>query len=163
MLLYDVHIDIHAIIRYEHISQISLGSNTSIGAFTILMAKNQNNLNNSFLKIGERCYIGEGNNIRAGGGTIEIGNDCLISQNITIVASNHTFQKGIQINKQPWSTESNFVKIGNDVWIGANSVILPGVIIADSAVIAAGSVVTKDVPRNAIVAGNPAKIIKYRQ
>ena len=52
--------------------------------------------------------------------------------------------------------------IGNDVWIGDNCVILTGVCISDGAVIAAGSVVTKDVPPYAIVAGNPAKIIKYR-
>ena len=53
------------------------------------------------------------------------------------------------------------VKIGNDVWIGSNATILPGVEIQDGAIIAAGSIVTKDVPKNAVVAGNPARIIKY--
>jgi acetyltransferase-like isoleucine patch superfamily enzyme len=52
------------------------------------------------------------------------------------------------------------VVIGNDVWIGANAVILPGVTIGSHAVVAAGAVVTKDVPGNCIVAGVPAKIIK---
>ena len=52
--------------------------------------------------------------------------------------------------------------IGNDVWVGANSVILKGVTIHDGAIIGAGSVVTKDVPAYAVVAGNPAKVIKYR-
>jgi acetyltransferase-like isoleucine patch superfamily enzyme len=54
------------------------------------------------------------------------------------------------------------IKIGNDVWIGANSVITSGVSIADGAIIGAGSVVTKDVSANTIVGGVPAKFIKYR-
>ena len=52
--------------------------------------------------------------------------------------------------------------IGNNVWIGANSILVSGVKINDGAIVAAGSVVTKEVPTNAIVAGSPAKIIKYR-
>lgn len=58
--------------------------------------------------------------------------------------------------------QDNPIKIGNDVWIGANAVILPGVSIGDGAIIAAGAVVTKAVPPYAIVGGVPAKIIKYR-
>lgn len=54
------------------------------------------------------------------------------------------------------------VQIGNDVWIGRSAIVLSGVIIGDGAVIGAGSVVTKDVPSYAIVAGNPARIIRYR-
>ena len=54
------------------------------------------------------------------------------------------------------------ITIGNDVWIGANAIILPGVTIGDGAVIAAGAIVTKDIPPYAIVGGVPAKVIKYR-
>ena len=52
--------------------------------------------------------------------------------------------------------------IGNNVWIGAHSIILGDISIGDNSVIGAGSVVVKDVPANAIVAGNPAKVIKYK-
>ena len=52
--------------------------------------------------------------------------------------------------------------MGNDVWVGMSAVVLPGVNVADGAVIGAGSVVTKNVPPYAIVAGNPAKVLKYR-
>lgn len=59
--------------------------------------------------------------------------------------------------------ENNFIDIGDDVWIGCGSVILPGVKIGTGAVIAAGSVVNKDVPEYAIVAGNPMKILRFRE
>ena len=58
-----------------------------------------------------------------------------------------------------WDNKGDIV-IGNDVWIGANSTILPGVTIDDGAIIASGAVVTKNVKKNTIVGGNPAKIIK---
>lgn len=54
------------------------------------------------------------------------------------------------------------VTIGNDVWIGRNAIVLPGVSVCDGAVVGAGAVVTKDVPPYAVVAGNPARVIKYR-
>ncbi len=64
---------------------------------------------------------------------------------------------------QGWDENKTDVSIGNDVWIGAKSVILPGVTIGDGAVIAAGSIVNKDVAPYSIVAGVPAKFIKTRQ
>jgi virginiamycin A acetyltransferase len=56
----------------------------------------------------------------------------------------------------------NFVVIGNDVTIGANAIILPGITISDGAIVGAGAIVTHDVPPYAIVAGNPAKVLRYR-
>jgi acetyltransferase-like isoleucine patch superfamily enzyme len=152
-------------ISFENKKQIYIGNGTRIGNFSTLIIANDpnNNLNISSLNIGSNTYIGEYNNIRAGGGTITIGNNCLISQHITIVASNHSFNKGELINRQPWKTNDNYVTIEDDVWIGANSVILPGITIGEGAVIGCGSIVTKSVPKNAIVYGNPAKIIKYRE
>lgn len=146
------------------LGNIKIGTGSYIGDYTIIAIANDpnNNLDNSSLEIGDRTYIGEGNNIRAGGGTISIGNDCLISQNVSIICSNHDTKQDILINKQLWSTINNFVIIGDDVWIGTGSIILPGISIGDGAIIAAGSVVTKNVAKNMIVAGNPAKFIKNR-
>ncbi len=79
-----------------------------------------------------------------------------------MVSSNHGFERGKLIKEQPWTTDDNYIIIEDDVWIGANSVILPGVTIKKGAIIGAGSVVTKDVPQYAIVCGNPAHIIRYR-
>lgn len=144
---------------------MTIGANTHIGSYTTLIVADHPSVKDMKcgLTIGNNTYIGEYNNIRAAGGQITIGSHCLISQHITIVCTNHQFSANTQIDQQSWSVENNFVIIGNDVWIGANSVVLPGVTIEDGAVIAAGSVVTKSVPHNAIVVGNPARVIKYRE
>lgn len=144
--------------------RIIIGDKTYIGRYSsLIVADNPNDKDIiSRLTIGDNTYIGEYNNIRAAGGQIIIGNHCLISQHITMVCSNHQYKAALMIDQQPWTKDNNFIKIGNDVWIGANSVILPGVHVCDGAIIAAGSVVTKSVPVNAIVAGNPARVLKYR-
>lgn len=71
-------------------------------------------------------------------------------------------QCGISFTKKDYYKEENFTEIGNDVWIGANAIIMDGVRIGDGAIIAAGSIVTKDVQPYTIVAGVPAVIKKYR-
>jgi acetyltransferase-like isoleucine patch superfamily enzyme len=83
-----------------------------------------------------------------------------LAQGITVTALNHNFKDtSKRIDEQGISTKS--IIIGDDVWIGANAVILPGVTIGNHCVIAAGAVVTKDVPDNTLVGGVPAKVIKY--
>ena len=88
-----------------------------------------------------------------------VRNNVNLAQSITVTALNHIFEDpNKRIDEQGVSTNS--VAIGNDIWIGANAVILPGVSIGDHSVVAAGAVVTKDVPPHSLVAGVPAKIIK---
>lgn len=92
-------------------------------------------------------------------GPVCIGSHVNLAQGITVTALNHNFEDtGKRIDEQGISTKP--VVIGDDVWIGANSVILPGVTIGKHAVVAAGAVVTKDVPDHCVVGGVPAKIIK---
>ena len=80
-----------------------------------------------------------------------------------MIASNHGTSLGDDIQRQGWEQNKTGITVEDDVWIGANSVILPGVHINKGAIIGAGSVVTKDIPPYAIAVGNPAKVIKYRQ
>ena len=92
-------------------------------------------------------------------GPVTIGSHVNLAQGITVTALNHNFSDpSLRIDEQGVSTKA--VVIGDDVWIGANAVILPGVTIGSHVVVAAGAVVTKDVPANALVGGVPAKIIK---
>lgn len=88
-------------------------------------------------------------------GGITIGDDCLFGHNVTIATLNHELNPDKRASIIP-----NPVKIGKKVWIGSDSTILPGVEIGDGAIIAAGSVVIKSVPKNTIAAGNPAKIVR---
>ena len=92
-------------------------------------------------------------------GPVCIGNHVNLAQGITVTALNHNFaDTNKRIDEQGISTQP--VVIGDDVWIGANAVILPGVTVGSHSVVAAGAVVTKDVPENCVVGGVPAKIIK---
>ena len=118
--------------------------------------------------IGEYTYTGSNTTIKKA----EIGKFCSISWNVSITGNMHEYT---HLSTHPFITFKKFgfveendelvsekIHVGNDVWIGMNVCVLPGVKIGNGAVIGAGSVVTKDVPAYAIVAGNPAKIIKYR-
>ena len=87
-------------------------------------------------------------------GGIDIGDNVQIGPHVTIVTDNHDLEDRYVLNCRK-------VTIGNNVWIGGNVVICPGVTIGEYAVVAAGAVVTKDVPDHAVVGGVPAKVIKY--
>ena len=106
--------------------------------------------------IGDYTRVGLHNTII---GPVTIGNHVNLAQGITVTALNHNFSEADKrIDEQGVSTGQ--VVIGDDVWIGANAVVLPNVSIGRHCVIAAGAVVTKDVPDGCVVAGVPAKIIK---
>ncbi len=106
--------------------------------------------------IGDHTRIGLHNTII---GPVEIGSHVNLAQGITVTALNHNFDDTQKlIDEQGVSTIP--VTIEDDVWIGANAVILPGVTIGNHCVVAAGAVVTKDVPPHSLVAGVPAKVIK---
>jgi len=146
-------------------TSLQIGQNTTIGDYTVIALENDSHSNtpvSSGLTIGNDTYIGEHNNIRAAGGMITIGDKCLLSQGTALIASNHGTLRADFIRDQAWDTAKVGITIEDDVWIGCNAVVLPGIRIGKGAVIAAGSIVTKDVPGYAIVAGVPARVMKYR-
>lgn len=135
-------------------------------------------INHTNISIGEHVIINRnvnlwirslslGNNIQINPNTciygdVIIGNNVMIAPNCMIASGNH----GIKDNNEPMlvqkCTSKGAIIIEDDVWIGANSVILDGVKIGKGAIVGAGSIVTKNVPSMAIVVGNPAKVIRYR-
>lgn len=92
---------------------------------------------------------------------IKIGNNCLIAPNVHIYAATHPIDPKHRQDNDDYYELAMPVTIGNEVWIGGQSTIMPGVTIGDNVVIGAGTVVNKDVPSNVVVAGNPARIVRY--
>ena len=142
--------------------QVKMGKNVKLYSRYLL----------SNVNIGDYSYIGPNSSIR----NTTIGSYCSIGENFTSGLAIHPVnglstsplfystkkQLGVTLVKEDLVEEYKPVTIGNDVFVGANVMILSGVNIGDGAIIAAGAVVTKDVPSYAVVGGVPARIIKYR-
>lgn len=111
------------------------------------------------VKIGARTFIGHETIITGGLGNIVIGSDCDISDRVSIFCGTHEIDyKGTRAAGKGIGKD---IRIGDGVWIGYGALIMPGVTIGDKAIIAAGSVVHKNVAPNSIVGGNPMKLIRY--
>jgi acetyltransferase-like isoleucine patch superfamily enzyme len=117
----------------------------------------------SLLEIGHRVYVGDYSTIRVTRTTVSIGDDTIIGQGVKILATNHNFlRKDLIVRQQDIDLNKIGIHIGKDCWLGAGSIILPGVTLGDGVVVGAGSIVTKSVPDYGVVAGNPARILKFR-
>ena len=127
-----------------------------LGAHSIIEDFSTINNGLGHVKIGKHVTIGLSNVVI---GPVTIGDHVILAQNIVISGLNHSYHDiEIPIHMQKCSTAE--ILIEDECWIGANSVITAGVSIGKHAVVAAGSIVTKDVPAYSLVAGNPAKMIK---
>ena len=122
-----------------------------------------------FCDYGENISIGENTFINTNcmlldNNKITIGKNGLIAPYVQIYTASHPLQASERIveldNKPAYLTYAKPVTIGDNVWIGGNSIILPGVTIGDNVTIGAGSVVTKDIPANVLASGNPCKVIR---
>lgn len=115
-------------------------------------------------------YVDYGSNLHLGDGTfvnyglvaldvaeIRVGRDCQIAPGVQILTASHPLDP--EPRRAGWE-DGQPVTIGDSVWLGAGCLVLPGVTIGDNSVVGAGAVVTKDVPANVVVAGNPARIIR---
>lgn len=106
------------------------------------------------IHIGKNVFINMGCKFQDQGG-IFIGDGALIGHNVVLATLNHAASP-----KDRGSMIPAPIRIGKNVWVGANAVILPGVTIGDGAIVAAGAVVNRDVPENTVVGGVPAKVIR---
>jgi acetyltransferase-like isoleucine patch superfamily enzyme len=131
-------------------NRFSLGDDSTVEDFTVI--------NNGVgdVVIGDRTRIGLGSTVI---GPATIGNDVSIAQGVVISGMNHNYEDiGMPISKQGVSTAP--VVIEDEVWLGANCVILAGMTVGKHSIVAAGSVVTKNVPCNTLVFGNPARVLR---
>ena len=143
-------------------SRLDLGQSVTIGGGTVLAFGDEHN-GYGTIRVGTRTWIGQYNNLRAcADGNIEIGEQCLISQFCTLVASNHAMARDKPIMAQPPDTRRLGVTLEDDVWLGAGVAVMPAVRIGQGAVIGANSVVTRSVPPYEIWAGAPARRIGER-
>lgn len=106
------------------------------------------------ITLGERIFINSGCKFQDQGG-VSIGDDSLIGHNALLATLNHDMDPSRRADMHPAP-----IVIGKRVWLGSNVTVLPGVTIGDGAVVAAASVVTKDVPANSVVVGSPAKVVR---
>lgn len=117
--------------------------------------------------LGGEIVIGNNSNLGYGlriiGGAVTFGDHVVMGPDVLIISENHETSDIVKPMGLQGQAESQCVKIGNDVWIGARAIILPGVEISGHSIVGAGSVVTRNVPEYAVVGGNPARIIKYRK
>ena len=132
----------------------------------LILEKRGNNTNIEHGAIfNNRCKLGANSGIGincALYGTVIIGEDVLMGPECQFWTGGHRFDRiDIPIGKQGTIGDKPII-IGDDVWIGARTIVLPGVKIGSHSVVGAGSVVTKDIPEYSVVAGNPAKVIKSR-
>lgn len=135
---------------------LTIGRRTEISSFAKIKA--------AFgpLQIGRNCFIGAGCFIASHQGGLIIGDDCLISPNVTILASNYNYQRlDLPISRQGYTSKG--VRIGSNVWIGSGACILDGSVIDSGVIVAPNSVVSGHVPVNTVVQGNPAKVIFTRR
>ena len=113
------------------------------------------------IEIGDRTIVYSGVEVLVHGGKVTIGNDCLITRRVALITGGHVFRR----RDRTIDSQGEYVAdihIGNDCWIGYAAIILAGVTVGDGVVVAAGSVVTHDVPPYRVVGGVPAKPIGER-
>lgn len=108
------------------------------------------------VSIGSRCFIWAGPKR----GRVVIGDDVLFGPEVIVTAANYRFNDGAPVTQQ--AMDEADVAIGQDVWIGARAIILPGVTIGDGAIVGAGALVRHDVPPYAIAVGSPARVVGKR-
>ena len=146
-------------------NKITIGTDTHIRGELLLFKYGGS------ISIGNNCYIGEGTRIWSGD-EVRIGNNVLISHNVNIIDTNsHELDYKERSNRYRdlianghWSEKGSIdtapILIEDDVWISFGAIILKGMSIGRGSIIAAGAVVTENVPEFVVVAGNPAKIVK---
>lgn len=140
---------------------IKFGNNVGIGAYSRIVVSTSFNDIGKGIKLGNNVGIGEYAYLGGAGG-LEIGDDCIVGQYFSCHPENHNYEIPELLIRQQGVNRKGII-IGSNCWIGSKVTILDGVSIGEGCVIAAGSVVNKDLPAYSVAGGVPAKILKERK
>lgn len=135
-----------------------IGNNVTIGSCSRLVESYSLSQAGNFIRLGDNVGIGDFTHI-GGGGVVEIGNDTIIGAYFSCHPSNHVYSDSTILIRNQGVTRQG-IRVGNNCWIGAKVTVLDGVSIGENYVVGAGSVVTKSIPANSLVAGVPARVIR---
>jgi len=144
--------------NYSHVAplrQMKIGAGAAISPNAIFSNPERIEIG-ARLTLGARCALWAGNST----GRIFIGDDVLFGPDVMVTAANYRFNDGAPVTKQPMDEED--IRIGNDVWLGAKVMVLPGATIGNGAIIGGGAIVRGDIPDNAIAVGAPARVVGTR-
>jgi acetyltransferase-like isoleucine patch superfamily enzyme len=139
----------------EVTSNLQLGRRTTISSFSKVKTAG------GVFRTGSDCGLGTGCFVAAGSGGIELGDHVLCGPNVAIIGCNYRYA-ALDVPFEQQGLSSLGVRIGRNVWIGANCTILDGSVIGDNTIVVANSLVNRRFPPNVIVQGNPAKIVLRR-
>ncbi|MHB1583352.1 MAG: acyltransferase, partial [Acidimicrobiales bacterium] len=140
---------------------IRIGEGTMVGPYASLsagMAPGQTMASDPVVRIGDRCVIGRGSHI-VGHWQVELGDDIQTGPYVYITDQNHSYEDPRQPVGRQWPVEAA-VRIGSGSWLGAHAVVLPGAVLGENVVVAAGAVVRGEFPDRCVVAGVPARIVR---
>ena len=147
---------------YRDIGAIEIGANVSVGAFAeiVVQARSAHSSVPGRLILADGAVIGSGANIRAAGGTIRLGRESGVSPHTVVIAANHeSGGEGARLRTR-WNETTTGVDVGENVWVGSHSVLLPGTRIGNGSVVAAGSVVRGAIPPGELWGGVPARKLR---
>lgn len=148
------HVDYLRVALYRF-AGLQIGPGTRIaGPLIVDLSVRSNTLRH--IEIGRNSYINFNCRISAADSQVTIGDDCLVGPNVSFETSEHSIEPRHH-RKERYTRP---IVVGNNVWIGANALVLPGVTIADDVIIAAGAVVTRDVREGTVVGGVPARPLR---
>jgi|SRR5690606_11273511 len=145
------------LLRYIKISpfnkNLTVGSNFKLGRGCIISRKNKIHIGKNFF-MGNHCHLAA---------DMEVGDEVMFASQVSCVGGDHKIDFiQVTMNKSGRDVFKT-IHIKDNVWVGHGAILVHGITLEEGCVVAAGSVVTKDVPANAIVGGNPAKLIRYRK
>ncbi len=159
---------------FQHLPMLKTPYSKWTNSFRVACCRSLFKSMSKVVYIGRGAFFGTGEHIQLGNhssigvncelhGHIKIGNSVMMAPEVVIYTQNHSSSRtDVPIGTQGREAIKP-VNIGNDVWIGRRAMIMPGVKIGNGVIVAAGAVVTKDVPDYSVVAGVPAKVVKYRK